>query len=210
MTGKIEVEQRGPLTRNEFVKIKSFLDKNAKFILKKERLSFMYFRDKIPKDVEEIKDDPIDLRIRVTNKDPEIIIKYGLFGRCDNRKEISLPIPLDKVEEAVELLKAMGWVETVAYATKTYTYQYRGIEFALVEIKNFGYTYEAEILVEEGKNIEGIRDKIKSVCKELSLRDYKKGEFENQCNKINNTKSLQFNFSKIDFKKTKKIFEDFF
>lgn len=206
----IEVEIRGPLEKDSFNKLKEFFDKNAKFIIKEERLSLLYFRDCIPKDVEEIKDDKVGLRLRTTNKNAEIILKYGKWAGSDTRKEISIPIKISKFDEAIEFFNILGWYICVVYDTKTYVYNYKNIEFSLVDISNFGYSYEAELIASDKKDIEKLRSRILVACKELELREYRKGEFEKQCNAINNTKSLQFDFNKDSIRDFMKKFKKFF
>ena len=55
MPKNIEVEIRGPLTKEQFDNLNKFMKQNARFINEKDRLSVMYFRDKIPKSSLEIK-----------------------------------------------------------------------------------------------------------------------------------------------------------
>ena len=86
----IEVESRGPLSMEDFARAKNFLEKNGRFKGENKRLSLMYFRNKFPKDMTEIKDEKVDLRIRVTNGQAELVLKYGTFSASDSRKEISI------------------------------------------------------------------------------------------------------------------------
>ncbi len=210
MTKNIEVEVRGPLTKKGFQKLKKYLSKNGKFITRKSRLSLMYFRTKIPKNVTAIKNDPVDLRLRITNGVATMVMKYGQWSGSDIRKEFEFIINQKQFGEAIEFLGALGWMKTVAYATNAFIYQWRKIEFAVVEIKNYGYVYEAEILVKNKKDIILASKKIKNVCSQLGLREYQSGEFEKQCNQINNTKKLQFNFNKTSFNTFKTKFQKFF
>lgn len=210
MTAKIEVEIRGPLNKEEFFKLKNFLQKNGNYIKETDRFSLIYFRDYIPKDLSEIKDEKVDLRLRITNKKAELVMKYGSFGGSDTRKEFSFLFPLEKFTEMTEFLTYLGWKLGVINATKTFVYNYKDIEFALVEIKGFGYYYEAEILIEENEDINNARRKIIDVCKEMNLREFTNEEFNNQCNKINNTKELNFNFEKKSFRDIIGKFKEFF
>ena len=122
----IEIEVRGPLSENEFTKLRKFFDKNAEFIKEKNRISFLYFRgDKIPDDVNEIKDDKVDLRVRITNKKAEIMLKYGEWAGSDIRKEIPLPFDINRFDDVIEFLRILGWKVGIIYATKTYVYKYK-------------------------------------------------------------------------------------
>jgi len=210
MENNIEIEVRGPIEKKDFNRLKKFFDKNAKFINEKDRLSLLYFRNEIPKDINDLKDDKVDLRLRITNKKAEIMLKYGSWAGSDIRKEISIPIDSSNIEHAIEFLKILDWYLGVIYTTKTYVYKYKEIEFSLVNINNFRYTCEAEILAKESDDVEKLKTKIISVFKELNLREYRKGEFEELCNEMNNKKSLRFNFKKDDVKETLKRFNRFF
>ena len=210
MAAKIEIEIRGPLKKAEFLNLKKFMEKNGEFLREGDRFSLMYFRDYIPKNLLEIEDEKIDLRLRVTNKKAELTMKYGHFEGNNTRKEFSFFLPLNKFDEMTEFLRHLGWKIGVINATKTYVYDYNGVEFSLGEIKGFGYYYEAEILTESEEKVDKFKKKILDVCKELNLRQYKKEEFNKQCNEINNTKELQFNFDERPFSEIKSKFKEFF
>ena len=209
MTEQTEVEFIGSLIKEKFTELKHIFEKEGTFKKQKERLSFMYFRDKIPKDMEEIKDEPVDLRFRITNKEPEIVLKYGTFSGSHARREISLPLKADEPEKYIEFLSLLGWNICVTYATKTLVYMYKGIEFSLVEIKDYGYNFEAEILTNKDKAGEA-KKKISQELVQLELKPFDETGLNKQCNAINNQKDLQFDFSKQSFKEIKSKFKEFF
>ncbi|MBU2523388.1 MAG: hypothetical protein KKE23_03815 [Nanoarchaeota archaeon] len=209
MTKQTEVEFIGDLSKNKFEELKKLLEKEGKLKKQKDRLSFMYFRDKIPKDLSEIKDEPVDLRFRVTNKQPEVIIKYGLFTASHARKEISIEMKPEEAEKYIDFLSCLGWNIGVIYAAKTYTYEYKGIEFSLVEIKDYGYNFEAEILTDESKAEES-KKILTAELDKLGLKHFDKEGLNKQCNAINNKTDLQFDFSKQSFKEVRARFEEFF
>ena len=205
----IEVEIRGPLTKKQFQNFKKFLAKKGKLICHKPRLSLMYFRKQIPKKVKAIKNDPVDLRLRITDDQATMVMKYGQWAGSDVRKEFEFPVEKKKFGQAIEFLRALGWTKTVAYATDAFIYKYKGVEFAIVEIKDYGYVYEAEIMAKNKKEVSTARKKIKTLCSKIGLREYRAGEFEKQCNQINNTKKLQFDFARTSFQILKNKFKKF-
>lgn len=209
MTEKIEVEYIGELKKDKFDELKILFERKGKFKKKKERLSFMYFRDKIPKDIEEIKNEPVDLRYRVTNFEPEIVLKYGNFTGAHARKEITLPLGKEDSEKYIEFLSCLGWNVGVIYATTTFVYEYAGIEFSLVRITDYGYNFEAEILADENK-IDNAKKKIEEELRKLELNSFDDSGLNKQCNAINNKKDLQFDFSKQSFGEIKKRFVSYF
>jgi len=205
---QVEVEFMGSIDKKKFDELKLFFSKNGKFSKIKERISFMYFRDKIPKDLSEIKDEPVDLRFRITNKMPEIVLKYGNFSGSNARKEVSLEIKREEIENYIEFLHLLGWSIGVINATKTYVYDYQGVEYALVEIKDYGYNFEAEILSDENF-VEAAKKQINQQLNLLDLKPFNEKELNQQCNAINNKKELQFDFSKQPFKHFRDRFKDF-
>jgi CYTH domain-containing protein len=209
MEKQIELEYIGQITPERFNELEKIFKKNGVFKKKKERISFMYFRNKIPRDIKEIKNEETDLRIRITNKEPELIIKKGLFTASHARKEISLTFPLNETENYIDFLNALGWNIGVIYAVETKVYEYQGIEFSLVNIEGHGYNFEAEIMTSK-KDEKTNRDKIESVLKELNLKSFDEEELDKQCNQINNREHLKFDFSKQSFKEIQEKFSRFF
>ncbi len=202
-----EVEYIGKISKDNFQNLKELFEKKGVFQKKKSRISFMYFRDRIPKDLEEIKFEETDLRIRFTNKKSELVLKHGQFNAAHARKEISILFDQEETEKYIALLNCLGWYLGVIYATETFVYKYEEVEFSLIEIKDYGYNFEAEILTEE-KKIKEARQKITTVLKNLDLREMNKEELNIQCNSINNKKDLQFNFRETPFSKIKIRFKD--
>ena len=146
---KIEVEHRGLLTEEKFSAVNKFLKKNGKFLGEKDRFSVIY--SPRGKETLRVVRSPIDLKLRITNKESELVLKYGRWSGNDARKEFLFPIDSSKFEEMAEFLKILGYYYGVLQATKTYLYMYKGIEFAVVKVPNWGYYFEAEIAIEKEK-----------------------------------------------------------
>ncbi len=202
----IEVEVRGKIKDFESV-LKEF-QKKAKFIQKKNRSSFVYFKEFV-KDARDVKEEKIDLRARITNKKAELVIKYGAWGGSDSRKEIFLPIEPKNFEEALDFLKHLGWDKGIIIATETSVFKYNEIEFALVKNKNFNY-FEAEKIIKDKKDVNKTNKEILEFCKEFNLKPFTENEFMEQINTLNNIKENQFDFSKQDFSAIKKKFKEYF
>lgn len=209
MEKQIEVELMGNLRKEKFLELQSLFEKEGAFKKKKRRLSLMYFRDKIPKDLIEIKDELVDLRLRITNGIPEVVIKYGLFTGSHAREEISINFDIKDFEKYIDLLKYLGWHLAVGYSTKTYVYNYKSVEFSLVEIKDYGYNFEAEIITENEESGNAKR-KLTIFCEELGLKSFNENELDKQCNDINNKKEFQFDFNKQSSNKIREQFKEFF
>lgn len=204
----IEVELRGKLPH--FDKTLKKFEEIGEFVKKKKRVSMIYYRDEVPKDARDVKDELVDLRLRVTNGKAELVHKHGDWGAEENRKEIGIPIKLEDFEKYVELLKCLGWFRGLIASTKSYVFNYKKIEFALVKIDT-GHTYfEAEMMAEKQELAEEKKIHIRNVCKELGLEIYNEEEFIELINELNSHESRKFNLEKEDFTSIRKRYSEFF
>ena len=204
---KIEVEHRGSLTEKQFKELNIFLKKNGKFLEEKDRFSVIY--SPRGKETLKISNSKIDLRPRITNKKAELVLKYGNWSGNDARKEFSFPIELKKFDEVIEFLLILGFYYGVLQATKSYLYLYKGIEIVLVQIPNFGYYFEAEMMAQPNA-IKNSDKKILSVCKELKLNVFSKKDFRKLLQNLNNRPGFRFNFKRENFSDIKKRFKEYF
>lgn len=207
MKNNIEVEHRGILTKEKFDKLIKFFREEAKFIKEKDRFSVIYFprgkvRSKVPKS-------PLDLRIRITNKKSEIVLKSGKSSGSDARKEFSFSLDSSQFEEATEFLFILGFYYGTLQATKTYVYMYKDIEFAVVHAPAFGYYFEAEILTDK-KSIKSANKKIISITKELDLNVLSERDFYKWLEYLGSNPKFRFNFKKDKFSDIKNRFLEYF
>src|SRR3989344_5633175 len=203
-----EVEIRGKIPE-DFAKLLARFRKIATFVGEKDRFSLIYFNHGLVKDVREIKEEKIDVRLRITNKQAELILKYGTWGGSDSREEHSLPVPLEKFADTVILLQRLGWTNGVVFATKTYVFQYQGIEFALVQNKHLNY-FEAEKMVTNKKDIDKERAAILAVCQSLQLQPFSDEAFMDSLNTININPENQFDLMKQSFALIQKKYKEYF
>lgn len=204
----IEVELRGKLPH--FDKTLKKFEEIGEFVKKKKRVSMIYYRDEVPKDARDVKDELVDLRLRVTNGEAELVLKYGVWGAEEKREEIGIPIKLGDFDKYVELLKCLGWFRGLIASTQSNVFNYKGIEFALVKIDT-GHTYfEAEVMAENEEIAEEKKENIKTVCGELGLEIYSEREFIELINELNSYESRKFNLEKEDFTSIRKRYSEFF
>jgi adenylate cyclase class IV len=204
---KIEVEYRGILNKKKFGELNVFLKKNGKFIEERDRFSLIYF----PRGKEKFKvsRSPLDLRVRITNKKPELVLKYGKSSGNDARKEFSFPVESDQFEEMTEFLFILGYYYGVLQATKSYFYMYEGIEFALVDVPGFGYYFEAEILT-GSKSVKNADKKIMSACDELGLDVLNDRDFWKLLEDLSDRPGFRFNLKNQKFSDIRKRFVGYF
>lgn len=199
-----EVEARGKLTVSTAEIVKIFKKLNAKFLGKTRRFSLIYLRNKGAD-----KNNPVDLRIRVTNGKAEIILKYGKWGAFDSREEVSVPIFIKDFSNAVEMLRLIGWTHGVINVNDRYKFRYKGIEFVFVD--NVVATYfEAERLTKTKGKIAEERKYITKICNELGVKPFSDVEFYDLIDKINKSKGRQFDFDKENFEDIKNKFKRYF
>ncbi len=209
MTKNVEVEFIGKISKEQFNSLKNKFQQVGKFKKSKKRISFMYFKKGVPEKYSAAEDDEIDLRMRITNGEPEIIVKQGKFTAAHSRKETSIFFKPSEIEKYVNFLMALGWKCGVIYTAETQTYEYKEIEFSLVKIKDYGYNFEAEILTSEDK-IEEAKKKIMVELDILKIKPFEEEGLNNQCNAINNNVKLHFDLSKQSFNELRNRFKEFF
>lgn len=201
----MEIELIGPLDKEKFNTILESLAGHK--VKKKERFSIMYFRDEIPPDVFAI-NDPVDLRIRLTNGDGEIVLKYGEFGSDATRDELSLPFTPEKLGEMIRFLKYLGWTKTVCYLTVKHVVVIDDYELCLVEIPGFGYNFEIEMIKYD--SIESAKKRLTQIMDSYGFTKFTDGEFEKQCNDINSVSQFRVDFAKKTDEEFIKEFKEYF
>ncbi len=204
---KIEVEHRGILTKERFNELSSFFTQNADFLGEKERFSIIY--SQATNDDKDLYESPIDLKLRTTNKEAELVLKHGKWSGNDARREFSFPVEMKKFEEMVDFLKILGHYHGVLQATTTRFYNYQGVEFSLVDVPQWGYYFEAEIVVEE-KDTREAEEKIRKICNTLRLNVLDHDGFCDLLKSLNRRPGFRFNFKKESFLDVKKRFERYF
>lgn len=163
----VEVEIRGRLDTAGFDKLKSFMEENGKHIESHEREMYLLF------DYPGYDADPIvrevDIRLRNTNGFCEIMLKRKAGDGNSARHEISLPLKVDDLATAKEVVKAFGCKTGLKMFRAKDMYEYKGIEWSLVRTPKDYFYYEAELAVEAGSNMEAIRESLIVAAKELNL-----------------------------------------
>lgn len=190
MDKKIEVEIRGPLSKEKFESLKSFFESKGKKITDKNRVLIDYstFLEG------GIKNRQKDIRLRVTNGIPEIIVKIGAWGGTEHRKELSVFTKPGEFDTLVEIFAALGFSKGALCVRKSKVYEYKDIEFALVEVPGHSYYYEAEKMASEKEDADSIISGIKNVCKELELEVFDQKQFFEYIERLNKEANEVFDY----------------
>ena len=204
---KIEVEHRGLITKEEFNRFKHFFRKNGKYLGEKKRFSLIHNTSE--KSVREIKDNPVDIKLRLTNKKPELAVKYGKWSGKDARREFNFSLEPNMFDDMLELLKILGYHKFVLMANTKYDYFYHGIEFSLVKVPDWGFYFEAEILTKESFKEQADR-KLDHEIVELGLKVLDEDEFYDLLDELNNRRGFRIDLYKVSLKEIKKRFSDYF
>ncbi|MDP3965071.1 MAG: hypothetical protein Q8Q20_05485 [bacterium] len=191
MNKNIEIEIRGPLSKEKFNKLESFLNEKGRKLIEKNRVLIDYstFLDG------GIEDRKKDIRLRVTNGVPEIIVKIGQWGGTDQRKELSVLTNPSSFDTLVEIFGELGLKKGMLCVRRSKIYEYQGIEFALVEVPNHSYYYEAEKMAHEGENPEQITKDITKVCRALQLEIFDKKTFFEYIQRLNKEANEVFDYT---------------
>jgi predicted adenylyl cyclase CyaB len=192
MSKNIEIEIRGPLTKKKLDDLIVFFEKEGEKITEKNRVLIDYstFLEG------GIEDRKKDIRLRVTNGIPEIIVKLGGWGEAEHRKELSVLTGRGDFDTLVEIFAALGFTKGMLCERKTMVYQYVGIEFALVEVPGHSYYYEAEKMADEKEDSAIITEEIIAMCKKLGLEVFDKKSFFDYIDTLNKEANEVFDFQK--------------
>jgi predicted adenylyl cyclase CyaB len=191
----IEVEIRGPLSKKQHDDLVKQFKLEGEFVIDKNRTAICY---PDPKTGSLVEDCNIDVRVRNTNGIPELIVKHGKWGSIDeSRREYSLIGEKGKFHEMIEMLAVMGFDHGMAIVRLGKIYNYKNVEFSIVEVPNHSYYFEAEIMTEI-ENKDKALDEIKKICAELNLEFFDEKGFYKYINKLNKESNKEFKFSEFD------------
>ncbi len=201
MSKNIEVELTGALTEEQNERLIDFFTKNGEVGDAKHRVLIDY--STFIGDGLENREK--DIRIRITNGKPEIIIKLGLWNSSSHRKELSVFTEEESFDRLVQIFAALGYEKGMLCERTKRDFTYKGINFSLVEILSHSYHFEAKVATEED-NIEATKKHIEKVCEELGLTIYTDKEYFDYIAELNTTANEVFDFKNY----TENYFEDRF
>lgn len=190
MDKNIEIEIRGPLLKEKFEDLVKFFESNGKKKSEKNRVLIDYSTF-LEGGVENRKK---DIRLRVTNGIPEIIVKVGEWGGNEQRKELSVFTKQGEFDTLVEIFGELGFSKGMLCVRKSKVFEYKNIEFALVEVPNHSFYYEAEKMATGSENGDGLIKEIENVCKDLNLEIFNKKQFFDYVEKLNKESNEIFEY----------------
>ncbi|MFA6177878.1 MAG: CYTH domain-containing protein [Candidatus Paceibacterota bacterium] len=190
MDKNIEIEIRGPLSKKEFDNLVKFFEEKGTKKSEKDRILIDYSTF-LEGGVEDRKK---DIRLRTTNGIPEIIVKIGEWGGNEQRKELSAFTKPGEFDTLVEIFGELGFIKGMLCVRKSKVYEYKDIEFALVEVPGHSYYYEAEKMANKKENGDELIKEIENVCRELKLDIFDKKQFFEYIDKLNKEANEIFDY----------------
>ncbi len=167
----IEVELRGQLTKEQFEKLENFLKEHGSFKEFQDREMFLlydyagYSKDFTMRD--------IDIRLRNTNGNCEIMMKRKIGDDTTARKEISVPLKDTTLDNVKEIIKALGCSKALWMHRVKNSYMYEGSEWSCIVAPNKNgediYFYEVEREVSSLDDIQNTKEILKSQSKAFHL-----------------------------------------
>ena len=188
----IEVEMRGRLTAEQHADLLKFLEENAEFVESKERILLDYSTFLSEQGVRQRTK---DIRLRITNGQPELITKLGTWGGREQRKEISVKTEPGSFDNLVQTYAALGFEKAMLCVRSTKVFNYEGIELSLVKVPGHSYYFEAEKIVEVASDTEQAHKQIEAVCAELGLSLFDDTAFHDYIEELNKEANETFNYS---------------
>ncbi|MBI4836305.1 MAG: hypothetical protein HY817_03515 [Candidatus Abawacabacteria bacterium] len=188
---KVEIEVRGPLTKEKFQKLNNFFHTNAIFKGKSRRLSVCYT---ILRSEDKDMASDLDIRARITDGEPELVIKVGKWRGSDIRKEVAVQIKRGEFSNLIAVCATLGYTEAIVSESITSKYEYKGVEFSLVDKAGHSYFFEAEILADEGGDKETVQKSIQNLCQELNLSLFSDEQFFDYIKLLNKEANIHFDW----------------
>jgi len=186
----IELELRAEIPVKDIETLKARLEKFGKINSHTQRLSVMYFGD--------VGDKKIDIRVRVTNGQNEVVTKFGSFGAHD-RIEVAQSISQEQFIGFIKIFSQFGFVSKVG---ERETFNYSLPDDVMASLVNAGPI--AYIEIEKLSLPEQVKEntkKLHDIAEQLQLDLLKtEDDFDELCKRLDEKVDWQFFGSADDYK----------
>ncbi len=156
----IEVELRGLLDRQAYDKLLSYFINNANHIKDDDKKAYYYnYADGILKVVDE-----------TSQKSAKLSLKVGdeFLGLGMDEYDVYLGSTEDIIG-CKKMLNSLGYKLKSTITQKRINCVYDGVEFAIKYTKDWGYHFEAEVVVGDRSEVTEASNKIKKACLDLGI-----------------------------------------
>lgn len=189
----IEVEARGPLTKQQYEELCQTLEKEGQFQEEERRLLIDYSTFLTGQATDQR---TRDIRLRVTNKIPEIIVKLGKWSATDQREELAVTVRAGEFDTLVRIFAAMGLTKGMLCERRGKIYIYGGAQFKVVEVPQHSFYFEVEQLAGSPEDVPAIHSHLHAVCKELNLQLFSDKQFYDYIDALNRETNELFDFDR--------------
>ena len=157
----IEIEFRAIFDKQKYDNLRKFLVKNAQNLGEDDKDVFFFtLKDKLLKVVNNI-----------SKKNAQIVLKLNRIGNGSNFEEFELPIPRNKVNQAVKIFTAINLTDNIMHSfQRRINFIYKDVEVALKYSDVWGYHLELEKVINDEKKKQMTEEKIKKVANELKIK----------------------------------------
>lgn len=194
----IELELRAEIPINEVKNIKKRLSKIGEVSSITKRLSVMFFG--------KINKQKTDIRVRVTNGECEVVVKFGSFG-SHNRIELCQKIEKNQFFGMVKIFSQFKFDIKVG-ERETFNYKLKNdIVISLVLAENIAYI-EFEKMSFDTDVIEN-KIRLQKLVNNLNLQILNESEFNILCQKLNELVDWTFHGLDCEYLKLKNIFKKY-
>lgn len=171
----IEVEVRGPLTKEEAQKFEEFLRQHGEHVESHTREMIRLYD--YPGFHEDTLLREVDIRLRDTDGRCEIMVKKKMSENNVGRSELSLKLQDTNLNTAKEVLKALGYAKGLWMHRKKDVYKYADIEWSIVEAPESIFYYEAEQESNDTVDFKAIETHLMNEAKKLELQVFEPQEY---------------------------------
>ena len=164
----VEVEIRGELTVEKFEELNNLFSKDGKLLETQDREMILL------RDTPRYNDDPtlreVDIRIRCTNGDTEIMIKEMKSQNNVARSEKQYKFGKMTLEEVKEFVGFFGSHQGQWMHRRKKVYEYGNVHWSIVEAVPGIYYFEAEREIENEIDIEKNKKELEEVAENMDLK----------------------------------------
>lgn len=171
----IEVEIRGPLTKEEAEKLREFFRHDGEHVESHTREMIRLY-DYPGFDEDTLKRE-VDIRLRDTDGRCEIMVKKKMSENNVGRSELSLKLKDTDLDTAKAVMKALGYSKGLWMHRKKDVYRHSGVEWSIVEAPENIFYYEAEQEAEDGADLAKIETHLKAEAEKLQVKVFALEEY---------------------------------
>ena len=194
----IEVELRGPLDEAAYQHLIAYSESHGTLVSRENRFFIDYSTF-----IEGVGERKLDVRVRKTNGEVQIVVKKGEFGG-PNRTEAIVRVKDSDLVGAVQMMGLLGYRKGVACDRGITRYDVDGIEIAIQDVRRYrgdhgthSRFFEAEILCHEGE-ADAAEARIRSLCQTIGLTVYEKSAWYDYVHRINDEANGVFDLDQDD------------